>query len=90
MCLLLQGAQSHLVSYVLDNAASLTYETLSKEIDNMVGRDRNWTNFTMAMYVGRRVCVETSKACSSVKDYIQRYISQSYTQPMQQAGGIVS
>ena len=85
-----QGAESHLVSYILNNAAGLTYEQLSKEIDNMVGRDRSWTNFIMAMYLGKRVCLETTKACSTVKDYFERYVSQSYSHAMQQAGGMVS
>jgi len=82
------GVQSHLVKYVLDNAANLTYERLSREIDNMVGRDRSWTNFVMAMQVGKRVCVETSKACSAVTRHFQQYISHSYSQAMQQAGGV--
>ena len=85
-----QGVQSHLVKYVFDNAANLTYERLSREIDNMVGQDRSWTNFVMAMNVGKRVCLETSKACSAVTSYFQRYVSHSYSQAMQQAGGVVS
>ena len=86
----LQGVQSHLVQYVLDHAANLTYERLSREIDNMVGQDRNWSNFVMAMNVAKRVCMETSKASSAVTSYFRRYISQSYSQAMQQAGGVVS
>ena len=87
---LLQGVQSHLVQIVLDNAANLTYERLSREIDNMVGQDRSWSNFVMAMNVGKRVCLETSKACSAVTSYFRRYISQSYSEAMQEAGGVVS
>lgn len=79
-----------MVKYILDNAANLTYERLSREIDNMVGRDRSWTNFAMAMCVGKRVCLETSKACGAVTSYFQRYVSQSYSEAMQQAGGVVS
>ena len=86
----LQGVQSHLVQYVFDNAANLTYERLSREIDNMVGQDRNWSNFVMAMNVAKRVCLETSKASSTVTNYFRRYISHSYSQAMQQAGGVVS
>lgn len=82
------GVQSHLIQYVLDNAANLTYERLSREIDNMVGQDRNWSNFVMAMNVAKRVCLETSKASSAVKSYFQHYISHSYSQAMQQAGGV--
>lgn len=82
------GVQSHLIQYVLDNAADLTYERLSREIDNMVGQDRNWSNFVMAMNVAKRVCSETSKASSAVKGYFQHYISHSYSQAMQQAGGV--
>ena len=87
---LLQGVESHLVSFVLNNSAGLTYERLSREIDNMVGRDRNWSNFIMASYVARRVCIETSNACSAVTSYFQQYLGQSYSRPMQQAGGVVS
>lgn len=82
------GVESHLVSFVLNNSAGLTYERLSREIDNMVGRDRNWSNFIMASYVARRVCIETSNACSAVTSYFQQYLGQSYSRPMQQAGGI--
>ena len=89
-CFCLQGVQSHLIQYVLVNAADLTYERLSREIDNMVGQDRNWSNFVMAMNVAKRVCLETSKASSAVKGYFQHYISHSYSQAMQQAGGVVS
>lgn len=84
------GTQNYLVSYVLENAASLTYDKLSKEIDNMVGKDRNWSNFALAMCVGKRVVKETSKACGSVSQYFSRYISQSYSRAMQQAGGMES
>jgi len=86
----LQGVQSHLVQYVFDNAANLTYERLSREIDNMVGQDRSWSNFVLAMNVGKRVCLETSKVCGVVTSYFQRYVSHSYSQAMQQAGGVVS
>ena len=72
------------------NVAGLTYENLSKEIDNMLGRERSWTNFVMALYVGRRVCAEVSKASTGIKAYFERYVSQSYSQAMQQAGGLVS
>ena len=78
------------MTFVLENAATLTYDRLCKEIDNMVGRDRNWSNFAMAMCVGRRVVVETSRACSAVSEYFSRYVSQSYSRSMQQAGGMVS
>ena len=86
----LQGVQTHLVSYVLDNAADLTYDRFSKEIDNMIGRDRNWTNLIFAYYVGKRVCLMTSDACSTVKGYFEQYLGRSYRRPMQEAGGIVS
>lgn len=85
----LQSTQNHLVSFVLSNAAHLTYERLSKEIDNMVGRDRSWSNFVLAYSVGRRVVMETSKACSTVSEYFSRYVSQSYSPAIQQAGGMV-
>ena len=79
-----------MVSYVLDNAADLTYDRFSKEIDNMIGRDRNWTNLIFAYYVGKRVCLMTSDACSTVKGYFEQYLGRSYRRPMQEAGGIVS
>ena len=87
--LVLQSTQNHLVKFVLSNAANLTYERLSKEIDNMVGRDRSWSNFVLALSVGRRVVMETSRACSSVTEYFQCYVSQSYSPAIQQAGGMV-
>lgn len=90
VCLFLQGAQSHLVTFVFENAANLTYERLSREIDNMVGRDRNWSNFAMALCISKRVCLETSKVCGAVTGYFQHYVSHSYSHAMQQAGGIVS
>lgn len=82
------GVQTHLVSYVLDNAADLTYDRFSKEIDNMIGRDRNWTNLIFAYYVGKRVCLMTSGACGAVKGYFEQYLGRSYRRPMQEAGGI--
>ena len=55
----------------------------------MVGRDRNWSNFVMAMCLSKRVAEETARACGAVTDYFKRYISQSYSRAMQQAGGMV-
>lgn len=82
------GVQTHLVSYVLSNAGDLTYDRLSREIDNMIGRDRNWTNLIFAYYVGKKVCLLTSDTCSTVKSYFEQYLGRSFSRPMQQAGGI--
>ena len=74
---------------MLENAANLTYDRLCKEIDSVVGKDRNWANFAMAMFVGKRVVMETSRACRSVSQYFSNYIGQEFSPVIQQAGGMV-
>ena len=39
--------------------------------------------------LAQRVAEETARACGAVTDYFKRYISQSYSRAMQQAGGMV-
>ncbi|XP_068711800.1 uncharacterized protein [Montipora foliosa] len=85
-----EGNRSCLVHFVLENAANLTYDRLCKEIDSVVGKDRNWANFAMAMFVGKRVVMETSRACSSVSQYFSNYIGQEFSPVIQQAGGMES
>lgn len=83
-----EGNKNCLVNFVLENAASLTYERLCTEIDSVVGRDRSWSNFAMVMCLGKRVAVETINVCGSVSEHFSRYIGKSYAPSIRQAGGM--
>ena len=67
------------------SAADLTYDTFSKEVDKLIGRDRSWTNMVLTFYVGKRVVTRAKE----VKNYFEQYI-RSYNPVLQQAGGLVS
>lgn len=83
-----EGNKNCLVNFVLENAASLTYDRLCTEIDSVVGRDRSWSNFAMVFCLGKRVAMETTRACGSVSEYFSRYIGKSYGPSIRQAGGM--
>lgn len=83
-----EGNKNCLVNFVLENAASLTYDRLCTEIDSVVGRDRSWSNFAMVMCLGKRVAVETINVCGSVSEHFSRYIGRSYGPSIKQAGGM--
>lgn len=83
-----EGNKNCLVNFVLENAASLTYDRLCTEIDSVVGRDRSWSNFAMVMCLGKRVAEETTRVCGSVSQHFKRYISKSYSPSIRQAGGM--
>lgn len=83
-----EGNKNCLVNFVLENAASLTYDRLCTEIDSVVGRDRSWSNFAMVMCLGKRVAVETINVCGSVSEHFSRYIGRSYGPSIRQAGGM--
>lgn len=83
-----EGNKNCLVTFVLENAASLTYDRLCAEIDSVVGRDRSWSNFAMVMCLGKRVAEETTRVCGSVSQHFKRYIGKSYGPSIRQAGGM--
>jgi len=75
---------------VKQEAANLTYERFSQAVDDLVGKDKDWTSFVFAFCVGKRIVKHSQEFYSTTKNYFQQYIAQSYSQTLRESGGVVS
>ena len=87
--IIFQDVEGKLIQLVQQEATNLTYERFSTAIDNLVGQDKNWTNFVFACCVGKRILKHSNEVFTYAKGHFQQYV-QSYSTTIQETGDLVS
>ncbi|XP_001628884.2 uncharacterized protein LOC5508285 [Nematostella vectensis] len=79
--------ESKLLQLVTQEAKDLTYDRFCRAADDLVGKDKNWTNFVFITTVAKRLCRHSKDALRYGKNHFERYVT-TFTPTIQASGGV--
>jgi len=76
----LNRLQVELIQYVHQTGRDLTYEQFAVHVNDLIGEDRNWTNFMFAMHLAKRVATQTQTIGNNSYDFFRRFIGAAFAE----------
>ena len=89
-CFNRQKIEGDLIKYVARHGRDLAYEVFAVHVNELIGQDRNWTNFMFVMHLSRRVVISTQTIGSYVAGYFRQFIPAAFAEQIAERNNVVS
>lgn len=82
--------EGDLIKYVARHGRDLAYEMFAVHVNELIGQDRNWTNFMFVMHLSRRVVISTQTIGSHVAGLFRQFIPAAFAEQIAERNNVVS
>lgn len=87
---MLKKCEKDLIDYLKEHGRNMAYETFAAHVNDLIGEDRNWTNFMCVMHLSRRVIIGTQALGTNAINYFRRFIPEAFAEQIAESHDVVN